>query len=735
MKNHQFQLSQAQRLTVSLFYLGILGIILSFITGGLYRFLFVTNLDSRIIFFTGALLLILGNYIVEPYFTKPADSLVNSLAVIIALLGLQDRSLFVGYFPLIILAMIVLLLTIMAIMFKGSRFGKVVFQVISFLGRAKVIFSITYVLSVYSYIDNTRDFVVLLLFWVMVTFYDVMGFLFSKLSSLLSLVKAPDSIGVVLGFDNPLLYTVEISDKSLGLRYGDVLAIGKSNGSLHVGVVTKLKQLMSKDWISIFLLTSDGGEPIEIGVEITKFKGVEDNVYRVDLNNRSVSDIVNQNEVVKNIDRFLGFVSVGSDINTVNFVITRADYDITEGDIINLDVAGEKTLYQVINGFTNKETLEQYCNHGFLSGLARKLGIYNEDRMELLVRKWVPQMYTPVFAYAKEDIPEQVLMEIARKGVGRLPGTRFPVPVFDYDSLVTHNTAILGILGIGKSCLAFELISGAVRKGIKVICIDITNQYGNADRGLPTYIDQDLMMNDIPEDGIAQLRRSKRNSGDHDKPSEWGNVSEYKGILRQVISQFYESEELVLLLNPDWHPVSSAATKFRVTEHHDLTAAEKTRLISEAVFLEVMSQGESLNAKIWLVYEEAHSLIPEWNSVAYEGDKAATNGTAKVILQGRKYGLGCLAITQRTANISKSVLNQCNTVFALRVFDDTGKQFLENYIGRDYSSLLATLEERHAVCIGKALKLKQPVIIQLNDMRHCQEALNFSMAQTASTSD
>ena len=72
-------------------------------------------------------------------------------------------------------------------------------------------------------------------------------------------------------------------------------------------------------------------------------------------------------------------------------------------------------------------------------------------------------------------------------------------------------------------------------------------------------------------------------------------------------------------------------------------------------------------------------------------------------------------VTQRTANISKSVLNQCNTIFALRVFDDTGKAFLENYIGGDYSNLLPTLEERHAIAVGKALKLRLPIMIRLND--------------------
>ncbi len=150
----------------------------------------------------------------------------------------------------------------------------------------------------------------------------------------------------------------------------------------------------------------------------------------------------------------------------------------------------------------------------------------------------------------------------------------------------------------------------------------------------------------------------------------------------------------------------------------ELTAVEITRIISEIILDICKVSGRAQEAKCLIVYEEAHSLIPEWNSVASEGDKTATNGTAKVILQGRKYGFGSLIITQRTANVSKSILNQCNTIFALRVFDDTGKQFLENYIGKDYTNTLATLEERHAIAIGKGLKLKQPVIIQLNEKDH-----------------
>jgi DNA helicase HerA-like ATPase len=152
----------------------------------------------------------------------------------------------------------------------------------------------------------------------------------------------------------------------------------------------------------------------------------------------------------------------------------------------------------------------------------------------------------------------------------------------------------------------------------------------------------------------------------------------------------------------------------------DLTQAEKTRIIVERIFSILMKLGVSSDkkARVLIIFEEAHSLMPAWNSVSNEGDKTAANGTAKIILQGRKYGLGCFVITQRTANVSKSILNQCNTIFAMRVFDDTGKGFLENYIGTDYTNTLPTLEERNAIVIGKGLQLKRPVIIELNDKKY-----------------
>ena len=126
--------------------------------------------------------------------------------------------------------------------------------------------------------------------------------------------------------------------------------------------------------------------------------------------------------------------------------------------------------------------------------------------------------------------------------------------------------------------------------------------------------------------------------------------------------------------------------------------------------------GENIRAKACVVFEEAHSLIPEWNTVSISGDKDKVNKTSQAILQGRKYGVGALVITQRTANITKTILNQCNTIFALQSFDQTGLEFLKNYIGEGHAHALSTLLKRQVVVFGKASSSRRPVIVRLHDV-------------------
>jgi DNA helicase HerA-like ATPase len=128
--------------------------------------------------------------------------------------------------------------------------------------------------------------------------------------------------------------------------------------------------------------------------------------------------------------------------------------------------------------------------------------------------------------------------------------------------------------------------------------------------------------------------------------------------------------------------------------------------------------GSNEKARLCIIFEEAHSIIPEWNQVSEKKDTEHVNKTARIILQGRKYGLGSIIITQRTANVVKTILNQCNTILALQSFDQTGLDFLKNYMGDEYSNSISTLPLRHAILVGKASSSSRPVIFRIEDFEY-----------------
>lgn len=734
-------LSQRQRLIVAVVYLTVLWAVYMLIG----RTIPQSNEHAIFWFYSAALMIVLGRYVVEPFFTTPADAIVNALTLLITLgtLSASDRSALFGYTVLWYYGLSVMALGAVAIFTKDFRqaalqyIARASYGLTELMGKAHVIFTFLYLTASWSFFAVTGDlgiFILAIALWICVIFLDIVGKTVSEVTRLFAWLRRSlrAELGHAIGCDNPLLYKVEVDYtkyKGREPRYGDVVAIETRTNEGSLGMVVARKHLLGKCWLSVYLLTSPEGDVIALDLRAKKLTAEPKSIFAADntaflidlASDLNLSDRgrIEQTALFAYKQDFVGYITKDSNINTVSFIILSdpgtTGREITEGVILKTTIYGEDTLYQVINGNTREEHLAGFDTHGYTVGVARKLGKYNSAEHELETRKWMPRIYAPLFAGYRGQVPEARIAQIAQDAIGRLPETDLDIPIKDLDAIVTHNTAILGILGIGKSCLAFELIKKIVASGVKVVCIDITNQY-NTPEGLRGYLGDGLIDSDLEEAQRKELKATKEDKKllIEGNPQASGNSSRYEEILNADIKTFMESQAAVKIYNPDWHGVSKGVA-FKNTTLEDLTVAEKTRIIAERLFRFAMNQGESTRARYLLVMEEAHSLVPERNSVASDGDKNATNGTAKVILQGRKYGLGSMVITQRTANVSKSILNQCNTIFAMRVFDDTGKTFLENYIGSDYADTLPTLEERHAVAIGKGLKLKQPVILRLNE--------------------
>lgn len=734
----------------------VVGIYIALILGvGFYfspdwKFLIDTNDNLNVVLIVVALSLVFGVYISEPFFTKPIDVISKWITILLFLIGLNSKDRFLLYNYWLTASFIFVGVALLLILFPGNnRFEKqqrIAVDFICKISRPEIIFSLLYFTVVISFFQHKPlEFPILIGFGFLLAINKPIVWIVEFVTKLFRNVTSKSDlskfIGQVIGHESTDLYKVEIPIdnpfRQKNLKGELVYLENIKNGV--VGIVLSERILLGKKWIEVLSLRDNDKNLISFDIKsslpLTGEKSIfskTNAIYLLDINalEDDVRNIIEANKIKKNFNNLIGIVWEGSTINKIKFNKLFSDElqnerNIGEGSIIQTVIANEEVLYQIIDARTNEESLEYKDTHGYIIGTAQKLGQYITNVNELNTVKWLPEIYTPIFLLEASRIEYN-----ANNFIGKLPNTNYGIPIKTPHELVTHNTAILGILGIGKSCLTYELLKKLKENtDVKIICIDITNEYFKDDK-LPKYIDKSLIEHDT--EGVFNSINSKyehvETKDNKQIPESSGNKKEYQAAIRaDLIKFFFNSENVpensefdtskrVKIYNPDYHKVSQGEKIGFNVITSPLTQAEKTRIISEEVFkilmkLPIDPEGK---AKVLLVFEEAHSLIPEWNSISNEGDKNATNGTAKVILQGRKYGLGSLVVTQRTANISKSILNQCNTIFALRVFDDTGKQFLENYIGSDYSNLLPTLEERHCVAIGKALKLKQPVILELN---------------------
>lgn len=124
---------------------------------------------------------------------------------------------------------------------------------------------------------------------------------------------------------------------------------------------------------------------------------------------------------------------------------------------------------------------------------------------------------------------------------------------------------------------------------------------------------------------------------------------------------------------------------------------------------------EDSPARLVLMFEEAQNFVPETFVIDDWGLKAESQATSRIIMESRKFGLGFILISQRTAMVTKSALSQCNTVFAFQAFDQTGLDYLEGICGTSLAKGIPGLPQQTAVVMGRGLTSARPLIVRIAD--------------------
>jgi len=624
--------------------------------------LFPSPDTANLWFYSGIFMVLFSLLFIEPYYTSPKNVITNVIPLLLVFLSIKSS--FANTFPwwfAIITLLILLASSIIAVALEDknkspnhgkNRTAEWLKNFVVLFGQGKVLYSAVFLYFLFTYYSTQSPYtLILLVLWFFILTIDP-----KKIKSTFSANNKEldkDALGQIFGVQSRKIFLVKL------FEFEDRKEIKKFDiVRFRYSMQDSNDFLMSGIVFDTYLLNQEKWvKVLQLGKIAKNSSDSEKNiVYKV-----SDKDEVSVLEKELNTDNFVGIVIEGSNIGKIKFEYSKKLDDLEEGDLIELKTNNRRLFYQVINGVTEKEILEHRNETGYIKGEAIQLGEWKNEDLSFQKYGWVPSINTPIFKADTSDI-EVKSFEYPEYKLGIIPNTTLP-SVINLGHAVSHHMALLGVTGSGKSFLAREIIK-ELTKDTKIICVDFTGEWKRELEKISLSVtilnkdNIDTFLNGVDKIGVVEL------------PTMSNTV--------EVIS-----------------------------------ATEK---LFEAIFnFAKKKYDEQAPTKISLVLEEAHTIVPEISFLGVNNfdSKAIVNKMGQIALQGRKYGIGLLVIAQRTANVSKTVLTQCNTVICFQAFDETSFNFLGNYVGKDLVMTLPNLKQYHAIITGKAVKSNVPMIIDL----------------------
>ncbi len=655
---------------------------------------------KNIWFYSGLFMLFFSILFIEPYYSSPKNVITNSIPLLLVYVSVKESFTHNGlWFATISIIGLLLIISITAIVISSDNespdsirnmLSATLKNIAVFFGRGKIIYSFVFISVLILYkteiltdVSDTYLFSMIIL-WGLVLIIDSQS-LHNSFKREKKYLQS-NAIGEIFGVQSKKIFLVKLfEDRSKNIKRFDIVkfkySMQDSDEFAIAGIVFDTYFLNQEKWIKVLQLGTAEKDLVNYSKNI---------VYKV-----TEKEEVQGLSKKLNVENFVGVVIEKSTIGIIKFEYSKKTDDIQEGDLLELIIGKRRLFYQVISGSTEYEKLENKNESGFIEGEAIQLGEWQNDLLSFQKFGWVPAINTPIFKADTSNIQVQEYTYPYFK-LGTIPNTQLP-SVINLHEAVSHHLALLGVTGSGKSFLALEVIK-ALMTDTNVICIDFTGEYK---KDLETLKPSELIKVDgldALEENFAEKHRKALNR----QPDEELKLKkQIQGKLDEYVKHFIESENNLGLFELP----ALSNTSFII---------EFTQFFIESVFNYAKSNEGS---RICLVLEEAHTIVPETNFLGDLGDygstKALVNKMSQIALQGRKYGVGLIVIAQRTANVSKTVLTQCNSIVCFQAFDETSFTFLGNYIGKDLVQALPNLKRYHAIVTGKAILSNVPMIVNL----------------------
>ncbi|WP_250432382.1 ATP-binding protein [Hanstruepera flava] len=644
-------------------------------------------------FTSGLLLLILLSLIDQPHFSKDSNIFINAITAGISLLIVDDNNrdfifwVFLSIISYLTISSYALLWLRQKSLGLENKFIRLIARVNREIGKPETLFSSFFIWGVYKQFGTgNNQFNGLLLFWAIFIILNIPS-LAKSIEDLFAIGKDKSNklaLGQIFGVQSKNTFLIRLYDSSeriVNTRIFDFVEFKYSTDKkVRKGLLLDTYLLNQQQWVKVL-----SNNEIEKIFDKNIFENHKsDVVYRI--NN------IPENDYLK---RFIGIVTENSTIFKIRFIY-NSKIKVSEGQLLEVSIQGQKVLYQIIEGITKIEQLENKNQTGIIVGEAIQLGTWDTEKFQFEQFGWVPEVNSPI--YLSSSI-EDTAIEENEFTIGNIPNTNYPV-ILNKETAITHHTAILGITGSGKSVFTRNLIKQIISDNTKVIIIDLTGEYKDK-------IDD---INPIITDASAQKAFDAIEIIGKEKAkfqNNW-NLPLIAAQEKIIKTEFYNSIKLFL----------EGDESQSIFELPDISNNSSVLDYTKWFFLTLFKTAKtkkSFGKRVCVVLEEAHTVIPELNSMGVSdfASKASVNTISQIALQGRKYNIGFFVVAQRTANVSKTVLTQCNSIIAFQELDKTSSDFLSNYMGPEFVKILPNLKFRQAIAVGKAFKSSVPMIFEV----------------------
>lgn len=676
--------------------LSFLGI--SFITLIILGFILTGSCDfllNHFWFTSGLLLLILLSLIDQPHFSKDSNIFINAITAGISLLIVNESNrdfIFWGFLSVIVYLTVssyALLWLRQKSLGLENKFIRLIARINREIGKPETLFSSFFIWGVYKQFGTgNNQFNGLLLFWAIFIILNIPS-LAKSIEDLFAIGKDKSNklaLGQIFGVQSKNTFLIRLYDSSeriVNTRIFDFVEFKYSTDKkVRKGLLLDTYLLNQQQWVKVL-----SNNEIEKIFDKNIFENHKsDVVYRI--------DSIPENDYLK---RFIGIVTENSTIFKIRFIY-NSKIKISEGQLLEVSIQGQKVLYQIIEGITKIEQLENKNQTGLIVGEAIQLGTWDTSKFQFEQFGWVPEINTPI--YIASPISEPIIEENEYQ-IGSIPNTNYPV-ILDKDTAISHHMAVVGVTGTGKSVFSRNLIRQYLKdENTKIICIDFTGEYIGKFIDLnPVKTIDDAVGEQLFKD-IDYIEQEIANNYNKDNDNSRQRKKEVSAKIHEQVEGFLKSDNKLSIFELPHVANTSGVLTYTKTFFRLLFHIAKTE--------------NNFGKRICIVLEEAHTVIPEWNfsGVSDKVSQPLLNSIAQIALQGRKYNVGLLVIAQRTANVSKTILTQCNTIVSFQEFDKTSSDFLSNYFGQEIVKSLPKLKFRQAIVAGKALKSNVPMIFEV----------------------